>query len=56
MATGDDDDFLDEEPADIFISFPPEVQNAIEQVRKYCDVEAAYMFQSVNFAMSQSAA
>ncbi|XP_069683523.1 vacuolar protein sorting-associated protein 53 homolog [Periplaneta americana] len=28
----DDDEFLDEETADVFISFPPEVQNAIEQV------------------------
>jgi hypothetical protein len=35
MAAVDDDEFLDEEPADVFISFPPEVQNAIEQVRKY---------------------
>lgn len=34
MAAIDDDEFLDEEPADICISFPPEVQNAIEQVRK----------------------
>jgi hypothetical protein len=32
MAATDDDDFPDEEPEDIFISFPPEVQNAIEQV------------------------
>ncbi|PSN33185.1 putative ATP-dependent RNA helicase kurz [Blattella germanica] len=27
-----DDDFLEEETADVFISFPPEVQSAIEQV------------------------
>jgi hypothetical protein len=33
MAAVDDDEFPDEEPADIFITFPPEVQNAIEQVR-----------------------
>ena len=33
MATlDDDDDFLEEETANIFISFPPEVQSAIEQV------------------------
>ncbi|XP_021916800.1 vacuolar protein sorting-associated protein 53 homolog [Zootermopsis nevadensis] len=32
MAAVEDDEFLDEEPIDIFISFPPEVQNAIEQV------------------------
>jgi hypothetical protein len=32
MAAVDDDDLLDEELEDICISFPPEVQNAIEQV------------------------
>lgn len=32
MAAIDDDEFLEEELADICISFPPEVQNAIEQV------------------------
>jgi hypothetical protein len=32
MAAVDDDEFLDEEPPGISISFPPEVQNAIEQV------------------------
>jgi hypothetical protein len=32
MAAIDDDEFLDEEPADICINFPSEVQNAIEQV------------------------
>jgi hypothetical protein len=41
MAAVDDDEYLEEEPADTFITFPPEVQNAIEQVKKYCDVEAA---------------
>jgi hypothetical protein len=33
----DDEDFADEEREDMFISFPPEVQNAIEQVWEYCD-------------------
>lgn len=58
MAAVEDDEFLDEEPIDIFISFPPEVQNAIEQVRKYCGVEAAFVFQSyLNFkALSYSTA
>jgi hypothetical protein len=32
MAAVDDGDLPDEEPEDMFISFPPEVQNAIEQV------------------------
>lgn len=32
MAAMDDEDFADEEREDMFISFPPEVQNAIEQV------------------------
>lgn len=32
MTTMDDDEFLEEETANIFISFPPEVQSAIEQV------------------------
>jgi hypothetical protein len=32
MAALDDDEFLDEEPADICINFPSEVQDAIEQV------------------------
>lgn len=32
MAAMDDEDFAEEEREDMFISFPPEVQNAIEQV------------------------
>ena len=32
MAAMDDEDFGEEEREDMFISFPPEVQNAIEQV------------------------
>jgi len=41
MAAMDDEDFADEEREDMFISFPPEVQNAIEQVWEYCGSDAS---------------
>ena len=41
MAAMDDEDFADEEREDMFISFPPEVQNAIEQVREHCSSDAS---------------